>query len=61
MPLGFKLLQEDLQLLLQQFKGVVGADAPQKRTTEAQYTLIGDYETALGMDVIINHVGDCFD
>jgi len=34
---------------------------PQKKTTEAQYTLIGDYETALGMDVIINHVGDCFD
>lgn len=34
---------------------------PQKHTTETQYTLIGDYETALGMDVIINHVGDCFD
>ena len=34
---------------------------PQKKTTETQYTLIGDYETALGMDVIINHVGDCFD
>lgn len=34
---------------------------PQKKTGTPQYTVIGDYETALGMDVIINHVGDCFD
>ena len=34
---------------------------PQKKTSKPEYTLIGDYETALGMDVIINHVGDCFD
>ena len=37
------------------------AGGPQKRTGSPQYTIIGEYETALGMDVIINHVGDCFD
>ena len=26
-----------------------------------EYAMIGDYETALGLDAIINHVGDCFD
>ena len=25
------------------------------------YYMIGDYGTALGLDTIINHVGDCFD
>jgi len=35
---------------------------PGKKTGKPEeYTLIGDYDTALGMDTIINHVGDCFD
>ena len=32
-----------------------------KTGTPEQYMMIGDYDTALGVDTIINHVGDCFD
>jgi hypothetical protein len=35
---------------------------PGKKTgTPEQFVMIGDYGTALGLDTIINHVGDCFD
>ena len=34
---------------------------PDKPTGKTWTLLIGDYETALGIEVVINHVGDCFD
>lgn len=43
------------------FEPVQTQGGPQKRTGTPKYDFIPDYETALGMDVIINHVGDCFD
>ena len=34
--------------------------APPKKVTLPEYFL-PEYETPLGVDIIINHVGDCFD
>ena len=36
-------------------------DKPSKRPRGEKYTVIEDYDTPLGVEVVINHVGDCFD
>jgi|GEM_PF-3044255 len=46
--------------------GLPGSDTPDqpnapKKRPGVPVTTIEDYDTALGLDVIINHVGDCFD
>ena len=44
-----------------------GGDMPEdtpnvpKRTRGDSYLIIEDYGTPLGVEVVINHVGDCFD
>ena len=38
-----------------------GEDTPNDDTRGDSYLIIEDYGTPLGVDVVINHVGDCFD
>lgn len=39
----------------------VQENQPKPKTPEGGWLRIDDYDTALGMDLLINHVGDCFD
>ena len=36
-------------------------DVPKKPTTPGEFAYFEEYKTALGIETIINHVGDCFD
>jgi hypothetical protein len=39
----------------------VPADQPQPKVPGAIWYVFEEYDTALGGDILINHVGDCFD
>ena len=39
----------------------VPADQPQPKVPGAIWFIFEEYDTALGGDILINHVGDCFD
>ena len=39
----------------------VPADQPQPKMPGSKWVIFEEYDTALGGELLINHVGDCFD